>query len=236
MIGFAPLLIAACSPGRVPDGEPSGHVEEVSVSSVRWVLDWDESGTEEAHPSGWTVESNLGYTVTLEEGWLLTSVVSLVPCDADDTGTHTEGLELAADAHAPFDDPSMLELTAIESLSRPVPVAMPQQTFAATRYCRSFWLIARGDQGTATSNTSMFLTGHWTRGNQAQPFTVNTDFTSSMLGGISGHEATPLQPSVVLTRQLRTLFDDVNFEAANDYSVAWTILENLTNQATVTLR
>jgi hypothetical protein len=193
---------------------------------------WEESQIESLDAGGWSTTSDLGYRVEVEEGWVLNYLLSLVPCDSEpDTGAlawlgWVFGSPAHAD-HAPFSDPSLVELSALEPFDSPRTLNLGPFGFPEQTYCSVYWLIARGEPGTAAGGTSLRIRGTWQRGTETGAVEIDTDFALALITDIPPISADQSGLQVTLTRPLSTLFNGIDFAAANPYQQSWDTLSNL---------
>ena len=230
----------SCASSQIESQSTDTLTTEPILNGVEWVLDWDRTGTENHADGSWSVDTDRGYRVTVNTGWIITSAISLVPCTlGEDTGLFSWLGVLwgrsAWAAHAPFSDGSMLELSAKEPLTPATTVVLPNLEFSKTQYCSSYWLLARGGPGTAAEHTSLFLDGTWSKKGQSGTLFIDTDFTRARIADLDPISVTQRSPRAVLTRELSTAFDGIEFTSDNDYSVAWSIISNLTDHAQLRL-
>jgi hypothetical protein len=206
-----------------------------SLTGVEWVLAWDDAGIENHSDGTWTVMTNMGFQVHVIDAWLMTSAVSLVPCDFnEDTGILSWlGFILgqpAVAAHAPFSDETMLELSSKESLTPSSTIELPRLDFTENQYCSSYWLLARGGPGSQAEHTSLYVQGTWSKGARQGLIGVDSDFTRAHMEPLEPVALSLKTPRAVLKRRLSTAFDNIDFENDNDYTVAWRTIWNLTER------
>ena len=236
------LLIAASLLGcGGTGGAETAQTSTPRLTSVEWVLTWDESPLEPDETEGWATTNDLGYRIEVVQGWSISYLLSLVPCETEaitDTGmlawlSWIVGAPAIAD-HAPFSDPSLLELSAIEDIDRPRslklgPLAFPEQT-----YCSVYWLVARGDRDTEAEGTSLKLSGVWSRGEQSGVLEIDTDFSLALIADIPPVASHKTHAQVTLTRPLARLFDGIDFAESNGYKQSWQALSNLVEGTEIT--
>jgi len=193
---------------------------------------WEESQIETLANGGWSTTSDLGYRVEVEEGWVLTYLLSLVPCEtAADTGAlawlgWVLGSPALAD-HAPFSDPSLVELSAVEAFDAPRTLGLGPFGFPEQTYCSVYWLVARGEPDTTAAGTSLRISGTWQRGAETGLVDIDTDFALALIEDIPPINLDQSELQVTLTRPLATLFDGIDFAQANSYQQSWKTLSNL---------
>ena len=226
---------------RVPEvTEPAGAL----IAEVRYQTRWDRS------PEGpWTTTNDLGYTITVERGYLVNYSAALVECL--DARGHGESVNLT-ETPTPW----------MEPLAPARPGAFESRAFTAARYCHVHYLVARSDAETdglpidhepALEGLSVWLEGHYLAPGASQgeelDFTIST---SAPFGAI--YELTPniefeaqtetpldadapLRATVALERQLDTLFDAVDFDDSDSDSDghARQVVENVVSHARLSI-
>ncbi len=232
------LFVVGCA---APESLLGTETTTPTLSGIQWVLGWDLSDIELSESGSWSTRTNNGYSVTVHEGWLVSSAISLVPCSLDaDTGLADRTAPVQAqpnvDAHAPFSDASMLELNAREVLTPPISVTLPELQFSPNQYCSSYWLVARGGPGTDQEHTSLFVRGEWNKADATGQFEIDTNFARASLNPLASIDSANSRPSGRLSRPLSSAFDDIEFTEDNEYAVAWQVILNLTEHASISLQ
>lgn len=207
-----------------------------ALTAMGWTLSWRRDGAILTSDGTLSVSTDLGYEVTISEGFVVTSLVSLVPCDTN----HDTGLAWALNwllppayaSHPPFDDPSLVELQAKESLAPPRDVELPSVDFERSVYCSVYWLVARGPPESDIEGTSVQAAGQWSRNGATGPISIDTNFARAFITGLPPMDADAHIAHGIVNRSLGTLFDGIDFETANGYTVGWGVVKNLTDQAT----
>lgn len=229
MIRALPVVLAACS--VAPDDQ---------VSSVSYLVRWDDTGVVRQE-DGWSVDTDLGYRVTVTEGWVVEHTVTLVPCASHQAsgGLWSVIGGVAYAAHAVPEDPSKLERQRAASLMTLAPEDLGAQAFAPGRYCDAFWLVGRasrpvpGEAARPEAGTSLHLAGRWRRGDQTGHFDYTTSWTQGRHHSLSDAVGQGPALTVAITRQARSLFDGVDFAQAEELVSVWQILLNLTEDTRV---
>lgn len=228
------LGLAGCAAPKQP--EPNRTAP--TLSSLEWSLGWAADGAEMNDDGSWSTTTDLGYRVTVSKGYIVTSLVSLVPCETD-TGLASRLMEwvipTARANHAPYDDPSLLELSAKESLTPWVHIDLPAVTFPESKYCSVYWLLSRGDADTDLSETSVAISGTWTHQDVSGTIDIETDFARAFIAELPLLAADQRSATGTLTRSAGTAFDGIDFSGANEYTVAWGVVKNLTESAEFSL-
>lgn len=251
------LLLAGCAADHgVESGtaRPSENLSEgIVVSSASWRLDWITDGVEPGE-RGWSTTTDLGYRVGLEAGWVLAYSVTLSPC-IESTASRSErlwsviGLGTAYADHPDFDDPSRVETVLPQSLTSPQ-AWTTDTTFEAATYCGLHHLLARGEadsmapDGSSAFGYSLRSTVRWAREDREDGLEITTNWANGRDWGWNEVSTEfPEDPTaaaswhadILLARDLGALFDGVELDEASDGEIAWSMLESLLDDATVTV-
>ena len=235
---LAPCLLAvACTTAQTDHDQ---QTDLPTLTALSWTLDWDADGIELGPDGSWSTNSDLGYTVTVSHAFIVTAAISLVPCTLEgDTGVFAWlSLLLGQPAfanHAPFEDGSLLELSAKEWLTPAKTVSLPSTSFPLTQYCSAYWLLARGGPDSEFEHTSIELRGTWHHGDDTGSFDITSDFARASIANLSAIPVDTRQGHVTLTRPMARLFDGIDFAKDNDYAIAWSVVHTMTEQATFVL-
>lgn len=173
------LLLSACTPAETPLVAAPG----VLLESVTWRVDWQTDGLVQ-QAEGWSTTTDLGYTVTITAGHLVTYSLGLLPCPEASAGWGL--ISTARAAHGPSINETSLSAPRALDLRALTDADLDTRTFPAARYCSAEALIARADQHTRglgavepEAGVSLALTGHWQRGEERQPFDITTSLSAS---------------------------------------------------------
>lgn len=213
------------------------------ISAAIWTLAWDTEGVVFPEGGGAEWETDLGYRVRLDQGRILSHSVAFGPCDAASSDLHFGLSVRAARAHAEGTDPSTIEASWIEDLTAPA-TATVDTSFAAARYCRSHYLLARpmtatkGPADVPMEQRSLFVTGTFERGGVKGEIAIDTWWPQGKLVDLDlAMEAGAFDAArasgeahhafVTVTRHLGHLFDGVDFEVASEDQVAGLAIDNL---------
>jgi len=246
------LLSAGCA--RKEADTPPPH-------SVSYVLEWKRSKMEQAPDgAGWEVTNDLGYRVQVTRGYLVTRSLELIPCNPVPPAVSL--LERIGDllgprpayaGHSAIADPSATKTATVESLLNPRSHAVATLYPGAQKYCQAHYLIARADPA-ATGlpsevdmvDQSLRLEGRFQRPGESQetPFTVVTAVANGKLFDLprnQGQEGGALNTggesaTVVVRRDLDTIFDHVDFANMPDKRIGREVLQNLINSAEIEVR
>jgi hypothetical protein len=223
------------------------------ASAASWTLAWDRSGVTPAEGGGWDVETDRGYRVHLAAGAIVLHSVSLGVCPGDAGAAGGDGglsswltraiAVRAAAAHEDV-DPSTLDIDVEEDLVDPVELGPLHARFAAGRYCRAHWLVARSDAagGDPFARLSLRVRGTWTRGDRAGSFDLRTGWPEGQLVELAAAGAATAtlggsgsaRAVVRVERRLATLFDGVDFAGASDAAILGRAIANVVGTARVT--
>ena len=243
-----PLLLA-CAPRSGGDGvEDSGALGEAGAATqARYTFTWDLDGVvTDGDGPGWVVETDLGYTVALERGYLTSYHVYLDPCDEGEAARALPraGWGLLGTAHAGHgltEDPSMLPASVIEDLAAPSAPSYLSVPFEATRYCGISYLAARADglsQGMPDdvdmTYTTLYLEGQYTAPGDAAgpvPFTWSTALSNGLYGELEFTGAGEVA-HVTIARPLAALFDGIRLDEQSDNVITDAALRNIVTHTT----
>lgn len=259
---FALALLFApdCTrPAGTDDAEEVGtavldETDGVVISAAVWTLAWDDEGVSYPEEGGFDVETDLGYRVHVAEAWILSHSVSFGLCDTA-AGTASEQASWwgfgvrSAHAHVEDTDPSTIEASWIEDLTRAHDVEL-STSFTAARYCRAHWLLARptdpttGAEGVSMENRSILVKGTFERGGEAVPFAIDTWWPHGILLDVPGtmeplayesarRDGEARHAFVTVTRHLGRLFDGIDFEAASQDQIDGLTIDNLVDGADI---
>jgi hypothetical protein len=253
--GLSALLFApSCT--RAP-GESAGSAEDaeegVVLSAATWSIAWDLDRVTLAAEGGFSVDTDLGYHVKVESGWLVDYSASFGPCNpAPATSTAAVfGLPIAtAHAHPEEVDPSELLSLHVEDLAHPVDAELGAVSFPPVRYCRAHWLVARGKgvldapEGVDMLGRSVRLSGTWSRGTASGEIAIDTWWPQGRLVDLEEVVAPDALAEarqdgrtrfafVTVRRPLGRAFDGIEFETATDAQVAGRLLDNLVGGTTL---
>jgi len=211
------------------------------VSAATWTLEWNTEGLELDPEGGWSVTTNLGYRVHVDRGFFVTHNVSLVPCPPEESTTAWLGWSVrSASAHEENADPSMIEALLVSDLAHPRTAAIGESSFPPTRYCKVFWLVARGMPGKQSpdgldlSNRSIFLAGTWERGGSSGIVDIDTWWPQGKLVDLdvpAAEDEAVRFAFITIESPLGRAFDDVDFEFDSEAVMEDRILDNLSTGA-----
>lgn len=245
-----------------PEEIASGALDEtrgIQLAAAVWTLEWDTRGLTSLDSGGFETTTDLGYRVIVQEAWLLSHSVSFGSCDTlsqfagakPDNGlnwSHFLPIK-SAWAHTEDTDPSTLETSYLEDLTKPASLEF-STAFTPARYCRAHWLVARatnptqGAAGPDMTQKSLFIKGFYEHGAQRGSFLVDTWWPHGLLADLSDltqsaeyenarRDGEPRHAFVTVTRSAATLFDGIDFETASNDELTGLALNNLMDHTTV---
>lgn len=225
-------------------------VEGTITYETQW--DW---GTATPTDNGWQVVNNLGYTVMVEKGYIVSYSTQLIYCE------HTHSIFdwlgsvfAAAVVHAGHNssgdaDPASVVASMVESLSQPETGIMGTVTVEEPTYCTGHYLAARGssDGLNMPTDKDMYGVTLYIEGTYQAPdseiaisFTAETNLANGQMRDLFapddltnpihvGIGETPVRIGIV--RYLDTLFDDADFatmdSAALGKTILWSMLDDM---------
>ncbi len=220
------------------------ELDAEAPDTVRYRLTWRTEGAERT-AEGWVVESDLGYRVTLSEGWLVTHSVQLVPCQTamrqERSWLRFLGIGTAWAGHGGDLDPAAVDDPYVESLlDADEPLLFGFREMPGTSYCRVHYLAGHAMDRTVRNlpeapdllGTSLWLRGAWSRGGRSGAVEVTTGLA---YGGFRDLAEAPAEPpfeltsgaEVVVERDLAGLFDGVALDAVEPEALGRAVLRNL---------
>lgn len=222
--------------------------DTVEVGDITYSMTW---GWGDAIPteSGWQVTNDLGYTVTVEKGYLVSHSVQLIPCeyDGENAGLLRDifGANTVEAGHGGDEnDPSAILIPQIEDLAVVNSIEFGATTVPYQQYCTAHYLVARSDSLTTNMpddidmyGLSLYLEGTYQAANSDElvAFALQTSLANGKITDIrpsTDSEAVRLAIGdeanhIHVQRQLDTLFHGVNFATMDTDEQARTILWSL---------
>jgi hypothetical protein len=203
----------------------------VASGQVRYELAWDTRGT-----TNNTWKTNLGYTVKLERGFVVSYGVQLMSCPhthswLESLFSAVQSSQSALAGHGSSQDPAALEIKQLESLTQPKNSSFAAVTVHEPNYCQGFYVVAKA-QG-QLSGKSLSLRGTVTKNNKTTPFVLESEHAFGDLhplvqAGKTVHLALGADPiQVRYVRRLAGLFDDLEFASGTAFEHGMTVLRNL---------
>jgi hypothetical protein len=233
------------------ESEPQSQTG-LTLKAVHYVSDWTwGSATSLAPRRGFQVTTNLGYVVEVHAGYLVTSSVSLSPCQGDDDAlslgpVRASLLPVAQAGHDDVADPSQLPHGRVEDLGAPGANDLAYLEVPNTPYCRLHYLVARAGGDTTglpsdvdLERTSLHLEGTFLAPGEteARPFLVHSSVANGLLWDLEaqGPCQTECVARIRVHRALDALFQDIVFTTSSEPDLGRQILQNLIDTARVTV-
>ena len=216
-----------------------------TVERVRYRLAWDTSGVEARDEGGFALTNALGYRIEIDEAYLTSYSISLVPCGSA-VASPLFGRAPADEferGHSGESDPSALEPPRVEDLRWPSPLDAEAIEFEAATYCQVHYLSARS---TADSlglpedddylGASLRFTGRWERDGVSEAFSVRSGQADGRIYEIEGFDEAELDATSIrvhVIRDLGHLFDGVDFQSQSELQMGQALLTQLTDDTRV---
>ena len=243
LLALLVLPVAACtSPddggGTLPSTSWQSDASIPAPGAVRYRYEWDRAGIDVATDSGaWSVVNDLGYTVTVDSGFLVSASVQLSQCD-EETSTIGAlwnalfGIGSARAGHSSEYNPAAITTGVVESLTMMTDIDAGTATELAERFCSVHYLVAAGDKEPRSLppdiqmvDRSLWIEGTWraSGSDEVIPFEVDTSMAWGLLKGLypPGYFERPEAlfqldsdesgALVVVRRRVREFFDGVDF-------------------------
>jgi hypothetical protein len=198
---------------------------------VQYQLAWDTSGVKNGI---W--QTNLGYTVRLEQGFVVSYGLQLMACPHSHSWLESLLAGLANSqntlaGHPSTQDPTAQEIKQLESLTAPKTSSFAPLTVHEPNYCQGFYVVSKtkGQLG----GKSLYLRGTYQKNGKAKPFTIESDMAFGDLHPLvqaqkTVHVAIGAAPiRVKLLRRLSGLFDHLEFGSDTGFEHSMTVLKNL---------
>ncbi|PRQ06182.1 hypothetical protein ENSA7_41000 [Enhygromyxa salina] len=254
-------LVLGCDADEGLGEDPvAPSTSSVAPSSATWVLDW-APGDAQPLASGWTGVNDLGFTVTVEAGWIGSWGASLVQCaDARvaDAGLAVATPGLVARGHASgVDDLSAEVFDLVESLTELGVARGEARELDGARYCAAHYLLAplsvlsagveqaereldEHARALELGGASVLIIGSWTHPSRgAGTFVIRSDQAYGKILELeldadwdAGDRS---RVDLVIRRPLDAMFDGVDFELDPADDAGWTVLGNLARGTSVTV-
>lgn len=234
--------------------------QEADLSAtISYHLAWEWEGARKVE-EGWQVTNDLGYEVHVKQGYLVNRSIELVECPA--RSTH-ESHGWLLDTFAPTSayaghgddehDESRISAPYIESLANPASSDLERVLVHQTAYCQAHYLIGEGIETSQNLpaeldmlGLSMFLAGEYKApdAESATPFTISTELAWGRLTDLMAPDSNGSLSQTMLTiegqtvdvtirRELRSLFDGVDFKTMSATDQAKTVLRSLANSTNI---
>jgi len=219
----------------------------VILSAASFELEWDTSGIDLDPQGGFSLQTNLGYEVHIERGFHVAHGVSLAKCPPSPASASWWSFSISsAYAHTTDADPSAIESLVISDLADPPgSVFLGASSFPPARYCKVFFLLARGMPGKTTqdgfdlSNRSLYFTGTYQKNGVSGPVLIDTWWPKGKLEDLENvvpaetfaaarEDGGTRFAFVTIHASLGQTFDDVDFAADSAAIITDRVIENIT--------
>lgn len=193
------LLLLACAAPVLQDGL-------VELSAVEYRVDWRTDGVE-LYDQGFALVTDSGWTVTVDEAWLVHNSVAMVPC--------SYGL---AAGHALDEDPSTMTEAYIEDLSVPAEHSLASFSFESEAYCEFFLLDARHIGEGELTDLTLVVRGQAVRGRELRILDLASDASRGEILALDELDVYGEGDAARITvqRDLLTMFDGVDFSSGDE--------------------
>ena len=222
----------------VTEGDPIVREE------VRYTLDWDW-GEARKHPSGgWTAVNDLGYSVHVTGGKVVTRGLELMPCHTMPMASPAALLRellMPLTAHAGHGSllPNQSKITTSyeEDLANPSATYLESRVVTHPEYCQAHYLIAR-PKGTAPGTSALEAVGSWSRApdGERQPFQFASPAAYGQVKDLPAPSSIVGGVDVTVVRSLQTMFDGIDFAATEPAAVGSRIARTLVADAKIEVR
>lgn len=192
-----------------------------------------------------TLSNDLGYTITLGDGYLLSASLELIPCEEFSFGDWFAPAVAYAGHGIDAIGESRALLAQVERVGDTSDLAAGGASASLDSYCEAHYLIAAAYDSAENLPTahdfvgnSLYLSGSYRSPNSTTEiaFVIETDLA---WGGIvelpSIIEASNQPVTVTLTRDFARMFDGVDFDTMDAEQQAKAVLRSLVQQAHITL-
>ncbi len=225
------------------------RAKTISSGQVVYSLAWDTSGVQHEGKT-WLFQTNLGYTVKLEQGFVNAYGVQLMSCPHTHSWLESllASLEVASGialaGHTKGQDPAALQTNTVENLLEPQASSFSTVVVHEPNFCQGYFVAVKTTPRSKNLNAvmtgkSLFLRGTYSKNGITKPFTISSENAFGdvhKLFGSSGavHVGISFEPiRVKFTQGLKALFDDLEFQSDSEFSQSMTVLRNFNNQINV---
>ncbi|MCB0034459.1 MAG: hypothetical protein KDE51_10590 [Anaerolineales bacterium] len=189
---------------------------------------WFSTGTAASRPFSYEfvwhnqtttpITNDLGYTITLEEGYVANATIELIPCESE-LAWLAPAVAYAGHGTGEI-DASRVVVTLVESLTEPQRVTFTAVHSSTTTYCQAYYLVApqldQNEQiynGVDMSQKSLYVRGFYTAAGSTTtiPFEIETHLPWGTFGDLHYESAQASNGHIIVQRQFDTLFDGVDF-------------------------
>jgi hypothetical protein len=219
-----------------------------SSGEIQYTLAWDWGEAQALPDGGWTTVNDLGYTVTVEQGYLVSYSAQAIEC-AHSHGflTNLLGWIMPGEAlagHGGDNDPALVTTSTVETLHAPSETVLDLLTVNEPGYCELHYLIARADSEAAgafnaadmaagMAATSLRIEGAYTApgASEAIPFSLDSSLAMGVIRELVDAKLAQVHTEIgaqaieiSIVRRLDTLFDGVDFATMDADAQAWAML------------
>lgn len=249
---LAVTLIMILTSGIIATQIFGNNDEPVSEGEIQYEMVWLQDGVQfDADGAGWTVQTELGYIVHVETGYLVSYTMQLVECDDHTHTDETSWLDsiflpnTAYAGHGGETDPSLIDQPIVENLTQPTDFIFGQINAPAINYCQAHYLVARAYDSAKNLpadvdmlGNSLYLSGTYFAPNSDTPqdFIIQTDLangtvTDLVYNSASVHVAIGAEKADIrVVRDLSSLLDNVDFAEMDDAergkAVLWQLIQD----------
>lgn len=215
---------------------------------VSYTLDWRWGGAKKHPEGGWTVKNDLGYSVHVTGGRLVSRNLQLVPCHAFPAPSQVASLtrlfkpiEALAGHSSMTPNESKISKSYEEQLADPQSIYLESLEVTDPEYCRAHYLIARATRSRPGS-TALELVGTWQRSDHGSeiPFQIRSSGAYGQFHGLATATGASLDRRTILggiqvtvQRELGTIFDGIDFASGLTDATGMSILRTVVASARV---
>jgi hypothetical protein len=221
----------------------------ISSGTIHYALAWDTSGVRR-DGKVWVFQTNLGYTVKLEQGFINAYGVQLMACPHSHSWLESllAGLEQASGValagHSQGQDPAALQENTIQNLLEPQSVRFKAVTVHEPNYCKGYFVATRATPNSKNLNAvmagkSIFLQGTYSKNGITKPFNISSqnafgDTHKLFNSSVEVHVGISSEPiRITFIQRLKGLFDNLEFESDSEFTRSMTVLRNFNSQIRV---
>jgi hypothetical protein len=218
---------------------------------VTYIADWSTEGiTRITASGGWQTVNDLGYTVRVTKGYVVSAGATMVACEhlpgAWDWLLSVLSPTVIKAGHSGDVDPAAIRLPQVESVVTLQPMTLDSLSVQEFSYCQGHYVIAAANERAVNLpadqemvGASLFLEGTYQRAGQpATTFSIKTRSPNGLLFNLTAtntsearHLVMGQASTVTIRRNAARLFDGVNFAEMDDEARAQAILDSLLTHA-----
>jgi hypothetical protein len=246
------MLFIACASDEV-NLEPTN----IHPGEVHYILDWTTESRALIQVDGYAKFINdLGFDVTLEEAYLTTSRMEIVSCATNRREARGfvpfirelwASIWRVSEAHAGHsslpDNAAALEHSVVEDLLMMDELLVGTRSLVDEPYCQAHFLTAKASNTTEALPDALDMTDRtlYVRGQAFAPgsgelieFEGSTSLGNGVLSSLAYedsetfvHQGLDGSLEIIVLRDLRTIFDGIDFSSAGSNAIGWRALDNL---------